>query len=86
MYCYICAFLRICLITDLESFSRHQNMGCTNKTNIYTITEKSSEMTLFDCRWVPSSARFIVAGTHTKGHGILTVYAITESEELKQSG
>ena len=61
-------------------------MGCSTQTNIYTISEKSSEMTLFDCRWVPCSARFVVAGTHTKGHGILTVYTITETEELKQSG
>ena len=61
-------------------------MGCSTQTNIYTIAEKSSEMTLFDCRWVPCSARFVVAGTHTKGHGILTVYTITETEELKQSG
>ena len=61
-------------------------MGCSTQTNIYTISEKSSEMTLFDCRWVPCSTRFVVAGTHTKGHGILTVYTITEKEELKQSG
>ena len=61
-------------------------MGCSTQTNVYTISEKSSEMTLFDCRWVPCSARFVVAGTHTKGHGILTVYTISETEELKQSG
>ena len=61
-------------------------MGCSNKTNIYTITEKSSDLTLFDCRWVPCSTRFVVAGTHTKGHGILNVYTISETEELKHSG
>jgi len=60
-------------------------MGCSTQTNIYTISEKSSEMTLFDCRWVPCSARFVVAGTHTKGHGILTVYTLSETEELIQS-
>lgn len=42
-------------------------------------------MTLFDCRWIPCSTRFVVAGTHTKGHGILTVYTINDSEGLKQS-
>jgi len=60
-------------------------MGCSNKTNIYTITEKSSDLTLFDCRWVPCSTRFVVAGTHTKGHGILNVYTISETEKLEQS-
>ena len=61
-------------------------MGCSNRTNIFTITEKSSELTLFDCRWVPSSTRFVVAGTHTKGHGILTIYTINDTDGLRQSG
>lgn len=41
-------------------------------------------MTLFDCRWIPSSTRFVVAGTQTKGHGILRVYTMSDRDGLKQ--
>ena len=61
-------------------------MGGIKRTNIFPITEESSDMTLFDCRWVPCSTRFVVAGTHTKGHGILRVYTMNNSNELQQLG
>ena len=54
-------------------------MGSTKRTNIFTIVEETSDMTLFDCRWVPSSTRIVVAGTDTKGHGILRVYTMVHS-------
>lgn len=58
-------------------------MGGIKPTNIFVITEESSDMTLFDCRWVPCSTRFVVAGTHTNGHGILRVYN-SDSNKLEQ--
>ena len=60
-------------------------MGGIKPTNIFVITEESSDMTLFDCRWVPCSTRFVVAGTHTNGHGILRVYN-SDSNKLEQLG
>lgn len=61
-------------------------MGSTKRTNIFTIVEETSEMTLFDCRWVPLSTRLVVAGTDTKGHGILRVYTMKNSNGLSQVG
>lgn len=59
-------------------------MGGTKGTNIFTIVEETSDMTLFDSRWVPCSTRFVVAGTNTKGHGILRVYTMSHSDGLSQ--
>ena len=61
-------------------------MGDMKRMHIFTIAEDSSDMTLFDCRWVPCSTRFVVAGTHTKGHGILRVYTTCDSNGLQQLG
>lgn len=61
-------------------------MGGTKGTNIFTIVEETSDMTLFDSRWVPCSTRFVVAGTNTKGHGILRVYTMSHSDGLSQLG
>ena len=60
-------------------------MDDLTKPQIMTFSETSTDMTLFDCRWVPCSTRFVVAGTHTKGHGMLQVYTMAErGEGLKQ--
>ena len=61
-------------------------MGDMIRTNIFTITEEATDMTLFDCCWVPCSTRFVVAGTHTKGHGILRVYTMCDPSGLQQLG
>ena len=42
-------------------------MGELNKPQILTFSEESTDITLFDCRWVPCSTRFVVTGTHPKG-------------------
>ena len=51
-------------------------MGELAKPQIICHAEHSTDMTLFDCRWVPSSARFVVAGTALSGTGILRVYQV----------
>ena len=51
-------------------------MGELTSPQVLTHAEIDSEMTLFDCKWIPCSARFVVAGTHPKGYGILRVYSI----------
>jgi WD40 repeat protein len=40
--------------------------------------ESSEDFTLFDCKWVPCSTRFVVLGTKTNGEGILRVYTLAE--------
>lgn len=59
-------------------------MGEIKKASIFTITEESSDITLFDCRWIPCSTRFVVVGTDTKGHGILKVYTIKDSSKVSE--
>ena len=61
-------------------------MGEIKTASIFTITEKSSDITLFDCCWIPCSTRFVVVGTDTKGHGILKVYTIKDSNEVQELG
>ena len=58
------------------------------RPQIFAFSEEPTDITLFDCRWVPCSTRFVVAGTHAKGHGVLRVYTMGggEREEIKQLG
>ena len=48
-----------------------------SKPQIICHMEASTDMTLFDCRWIPCSARFVVAGTALSGCGVLRVYQVT---------
>ena len=59
-------------------------MGELAKPQIMTFAEESTDITLFDCRWIPCSTRFVVSGTHAQGHGILRVYTMGEKEGMKQ--
>ena len=61
-------------------------MGEIKTASIFTITDESSDITLFDCRWIPCSTRFVVVGTDTKGHGILKVYTIKDSSKVSELG
>ena len=54
-------------------------MGELAKPQILTFSEESTDITLFDCRWVPCSTRFVVTGTHAKGHGVLRVYTMGDT-------
>ena len=58
-------------------------MGELKKPQILTFSEESTDLTLFDCRWVPCSTRFVVAGNLPKGHGVLRVYTMGETEGMK---
>ena len=51
-------------------------MADLTKPQIIPYAEESVDMTLFDCRWVPCSTRFVALGTHLKGTGALRVYTM----------
>ena len=56
-----------------------------SKPQIIPYAEESVDMTLFDCRWVPCSTRFVALGTHLKGTGVLRVYSLdVEKKGVKQ--
>jgi len=54
------------------------------KPQIIPYCEQSTDgVTLFDCKWIPSSPRVIVLGSHVKGHGVIQVYSMTSTASLK---
>jgi len=51
-----------------------------DKPQIITHVYKSLNYTLFDAKFVPRSARFVVLGSHPKGTGAFQIYEITHDE------
>ena len=57
-----------------------------SKPQIIPYCEVSTEnVTLFDCKWVPSSVRIVVLGSHVKGHGTIQIYSMTKDAKLNLS-
>ena len=48
-----------------------------DKPQIIVHAEKSVNYTLFDTKWIPRSAKFVVLGNHARGTGALEVYEVT---------
>jgi len=51
-----------------------------DKPQIISHAEKSTSLSLFDCRWIPCSAKFVVLGSKPKGTGVISVYEISEGD------
>ena len=51
-----------------------------DKPQIIAHREKSVDFTLFDCKWIPSSAKFVVLGNHARGTGALQVYEVSRED------
>jgi len=47
------------------------------KPQFTTHYAQSVAFTVFDVRWIPSSARFAVVGQNASGRGVLQVWALT---------
>ena len=55
-----------------------------DKPQIIPYCEESTEgHTLFDCKWIPSSPRIVVLGSHVSGHGMIRIYSMTATANLK---
>eukprot|EP01116_Phalansterium_solitarium_P024790 TRINITY_DN9185_c0_g1_i1.p1 TRINITY_DN9185_c0_g1~~TRINITY_DN9185_c0_g1_i1.p1 ORF type:complete len:352 (-),score=91.06 TRINITY_DN9185_c0_g1_i1:240-1295(-) len=52
----------------------------TDKPIIQTYAQKSLALTVYDTKWVPMSARFVVLGSHPRGTGALHVYQMNKSK------
>ena len=50
------------------------------KPQLLAHVQKSLNFTLFDAKWVPRSARFVVLGSHPRGTGALQIYEISEGD------
>eukprot|EP00218_Dolichomastix_sp_CCMP3274_P006969 CAMPEP_0170134126 /NCGR_PEP_ID=MMETSP0033_2-20121228/1716_1 /TAXON_ID=195969 /ORGANISM="Dolichomastix tenuilepis, Strain CCMP3274" /LENGTH=334 /DNA_ID=CAMNT_0010369667 /DNA_START=84 /DNA_END=1085 /DNA_ORIENTATION=+ len=44
---------------------------------ILELFNKSVNITVYDTQWIPSSARFVVLGSHARGTGAIQVYELT---------
>eukprot|EP00118_Oscarella_pearsei_P005405 m.24874 g.24874 ORF g.24874 m.24874 type:complete len:359 (+) comp28690_c0_seq3:30-1106(+) len=55
-------------------------MAGLGKPQIVTHVHKSLAFTLFDVKWIPCSARFVVLGSHPRGTGALQVYEMSQGD------
>jgi hypothetical protein len=50
------------------------------KPQIIIYNEKSVNFTLFDCKWLPLSAKFLVVGNTARGTGALNIYELSSGD------
>lgn len=50
---------------------------------IITHIESNLNHSLFDCKWIPCSAKFVVIGSMPRGTGTIEIYEITAGEAKK---
>ncbi|XP_013404845.1 WD repeat-containing protein 92 isoform X2 [Lingula anatina] len=50
------------------------------KPQIIAHVQKSLNFTLFDTKWIPCSAKFVVLGNHPRGTGALQVYEVSHGD------
>ena len=55
-------------------------MESLDKPQIITHVEKSLNFTVFDVKWLPSSAKVVVLGSNPKDTGALQIYELSKSE------
>lgn len=50
------------------------------KPQIICHIEKSVNYSLFDAKWIPCSAKFVVMGSRPRGTGIIQIYEVSSGE------
>jgi hypothetical protein len=51
-----------------------------DKPQIILHSQKSVNNTVFDVKWIPTSAKFISLGNHARGTGALDIFEITHGD------
>ncbi|XP_031554610.1 WD repeat-containing protein 92-like [Actinia tenebrosa] len=51
-----------------------------DKPQIISHAQKSLNYTVFDAKWIPSSARFVVLGNHARGTGAMQIYEVSHGD------
>ena len=51
-----------------------------DKPQIIVHMQKALDYTLFDTKWIPSSARFVVMGSRPNGSGTMQIYEISKGD------
>ena len=55
-------------------------VAAMDKPQIITHIEKSLNYTVFDVKWLPSSAKVVVLGSHPRDTGALQVHEVSKGE------
>ncbi|XP_045150127.1 dynein axonemal assembly factor 10 isoform X2 [Echinops telfairi] len=55
-------------------------MSAFEKPQIISHIQKSLNYTVFDCKWVPCSAKFVAMGNFARGTGVIQLYEIQHGE------
>ena len=50
------------------------------KPQMISHIEKSVDYSLFDAKWIPCSAKFVVMGSKPRGTGVMQIYEICNSD------
>lgn len=62
---------------DRRKFSaREENMNAIEKPVMICHVEKPLTYTLYDCKWIPKTAKFVVVGTEPRGTGVIEVFEV----------
>ncbi|ESO03705.1 hypothetical protein HELRODRAFT_185629 [Helobdella robusta] len=51
-----------------------------DKPQIIAHVQHSLNYTLYDCKWIPRSAKFVVLGSHPRGTGALEIFELSQGE------
>jgi len=51
-----------------------------DKPQIICHVEKSINYTLFDCKWIPKTAKFVVVGSEPRGTGVIEMFEINSTD------
>ena len=57
-----------------------RDMDLWEKPQLITHVQKSLNFTLYDARWIPHSARFVILGSHPTGTGAVQIYELTRGD------
>lgn len=55
-------------------------MSAFDKPQIISHVQKSLNYTVFDCKWVPCSAKFVTLGNFARGTGVIQLYEIQHGD------
>lgn len=55
-------------------------MSAFEKPQIIAHIQKGLNYTVFDCKWVPCSAKFVTMGNFARGTGVIQLYEIQHGD------
>ncbi|KAI5611585.1 WD repeat-containing protein 92, partial [Silurus asotus] len=66
--------------TDLRHSQKSEMSTPLEKPQIIAHIQKSLNYTVFDCKWIPCSAKFVCMGNFARGTGVLQIYEVQQGD------